>query len=527
MSKQIPSYLKLVTDTSAESTAAVSDDLAAMTGVARAFEQATGWRLEIDSATAPCELSSLMWSAPVNPGVGIAPGHIRLISPCDTNRTDKPRCPIDDASPLAAAVGKLWGELLATRHALWQREAELATGIPLLVREDEHTPSLGERLEAVLRGGAEALDCDAAALYLLDSATTELKLRSSWGLPRKRLAEPARPLRGALGDLEALLGHAVVLADAEMHDYWKVPEAGFAACACVPVSSPTIPLGTLWVFSREPRDFSDSQTNILEVVAGRIASDLEREVLVDEAILSREQSRQVVAARQSQWEQLPTIAPVIEGWDVAAHGSHARSLGGAFHDWFALDDNSLAIVAGDTSADGVGGALVASALRATARALAPERAAVEHFLEKANAVLWSGSADGQSVGALQAIISAGSPLVKLAAAGPLRVVSIARGDVAPLCGPSTPLGWEEPLAFAPQTHKMAAGELLIVYGTGALGPDDAQALDALDLQLAARLHDVADRPASELVELAGDVLADQSGCDLEDRVLVVIKRAKR
>ena len=72
--------------------------------------------------------------------------------------------------------------VFAARHALRQREAELATFVPVVVRADE-TPSLATRLEAVLRGGAEAIGCQAAGLYLLDPATTELKLRSSWGLP--------------------------------------------------------------------------------------------------------------------------------------------------------------------------------------------------------------------------------------------------------------------------------------------------------------------------------------------------------
>ena len=65
---------------------------------------------------------------------------------------------------------------------LWQREAELAAGVPLVPhREDQK--HLAARLEAVLRAGAEAVGGDAIALYLLDEATTELKLRCSWGLP--------------------------------------------------------------------------------------------------------------------------------------------------------------------------------------------------------------------------------------------------------------------------------------------------------------------------------------------------------
>ena len=184
----------------------------------------------------------------------------------------------DSARRLAGSIADLLGELLQTRRALWQREAELAAGVPLVPHREEEK-HLAARLEAVLRAGAEAVGGDAVALYLLDEATTELKLRCSWGLPFDRLTAPARPLQGAVADLEALLGHAVVLDDDDVMRMWNVPE-DFPAAVCVPVSTPTTLLGTLWVFCNEKRDFNDRETNILEVVAGRLASDLEREMLL-------------------------------------------------------------------------------------------------------------------------------------------------------------------------------------------------------------------------------------------------------
>src|SRR6185436_7888036 len=135
--------------------------------------------------------------------------------------------------------------------ALWRREAELAANVPVIPHsaEEEH---LASKLQATLRAGAEAVRCQAAALYLLDDATSELKLRSSWNLPFGSLLRPARPLRGAVADLEALLGHAVVLEDATMFESWKAPhEMPAGAAVCVPVSTPTMPLGTLWLFANE------------------------------------------------------------------------------------------------------------------------------------------------------------------------------------------------------------------------------------------------------------------------------------
>ncbi len=67
---------------------------------------------------------------------------------------------------------------------------------------------------------------------------------------------------------------------------WKSPE-DFASAVCVPVASGTMLLGTLWVFGTEVRDFTDQQIHIIEIVAGKLASDLEREMLLREGVDGR------------------------------------------------------------------------------------------------------------------------------------------------------------------------------------------------------------------------------------------------
>ncbi len=526
--KQIPSYLKLVTDTNSEAQAAAGEDLASLAELCQAFEQATGWQLEVAAGPIPSSKSNLMWSAPVDPGVGDSPGHIRLIS-TEGSAAAASRISLEQAGHLAGAVGKLWAELLAIRHALWQREAELATGVPLVVRtDDEDGPPLGERLEGVLQGGAEAIGCQAAALYLLDPATTELKLRSSWGLPRRRLADPPRPLRGSLADLEALLGHAVVLSDDQLHNYWRVPEEGFQSCVCVPVSSPSMPLGTLWVFCREARDFSDAQTNIVEVVAGRLASDLERQVLVDEALSARDQTKQIAEAERSQQEQLPRIAPVIEGWQVAAKAYHSGSIGGTFYDWFALDDGSLAVLAGDAAQRGVNGALTATAMRAAARAFGAQRRPTPQLLEKVNSILWTGSAGNQTAGLFQAILDSRKSSCEFAAAGPLRVVAQrSADDVMALLGPTVPLGSQEEVRPSEVRRGMAPGELLIVYGTSFLSDCDERVLAALDGRLALALSPGLSLPANQLIDIADEILQSHPLADEADRIVLLVQRRPR
>src|SRR5262249_55436984 len=190
------------------------------------------------------------------------------------------------------SIAELVNELVQARHALWEREAELAAGVPVSEHEDERG-HLAARLEATLQAGAQAIKCDSAALYLLDEATRELTLRSVGGLPLEKFAEPPRPLAEQMADLEALLGHAIALESPEdMVGSWRSPEPAKAAL-CVPVSSPTVPLGTLWLFCDRARRFTDEETNIAEVVAGEGVSPLGRPGFVEKPNSRKELSQQI------------------------------------------------------------------------------------------------------------------------------------------------------------------------------------------------------------------------------------------
>jgi len=276
------------------------------------------------------------------------------------------RVPLEAAQRLAESLGHQLQSQWELRTALWQREAELATAVPVLARGDE-SQQLARRLQTIVRSAADALRCPAAALYLLDDATTELKLRSAWGLPPQQLTQPARPLAGALADLEALLGHAVVLESPVLMPRWQVPEPCQSA-VCVPVSSAENPLGTLWVFNNQARDYSAAETNLVEIVAGRLAVELERASLLSEQRLQQKQTRRLeldcdIAIIPSG----PTNKPLCPNFDVAGWSQNANNLGGAFHDWNLLADGRLAVVLGDACDGGLSGALTATTLRGLLR----------------------------------------------------------------------------------------------------------------------------------------------------------------
>lgn len=462
MAKSIPAYLRLFNEqVPPPGRAAEPVDL---DEVCSAFERVTGWSLRNLTGDAKPKDVEVLWSAPVEPGAEGTPGHLRVGVAVVSGESAGPQTDLSAAAELAAAIARLWRELNRTREALRQREADLAAGVPV-TPQAEAGRHLADRIERVLRGGAEAIGCDAASLYLLDEGTTELKLRASWGLPAGRLTAPARPLDRASADLEALAGHAIVLEDAAAQQNWSAPE-GFPAAVCVPVSSPTVPLGTLWLFCNHPRPFSDQEVNVAEIIAGRIAADLEREMLMTEGVEGARLKQQLAAAERFEHNQRPQIAPLVEAWDVAGWTEQAGRVGGDFYDWFVRPDEQLALALGDCSAQGIEAALTASSLRAGMRSHAEYVPEPGKLLERINRSLWTSSAGDQSAGLFFAVADPATGRLRFASAGHLAGLVLSARDCQAILIP-TPL-----LGLIPETHYetcerlLSPGDALLIASEG-------------------------------------------------------------
>ena len=383
-------HLKIYTEASPE--AVLGTKTKAIKSIPRlfsAFEAATGRRLEILDHAGLDISDENTWkiNLPTEPDRS---AYLRVTPP---DKRESSAVSDRETRRLAKAVGETLEELSRTQTALRKREAELATGIPVVQHRDEEA-HLAERLEAVLKGGVEAVRCQAAAVYLLDDATTQLKLRAAFGLPTDRLTAPPRPLADALADLEALLGHAVVLERRDALPRWNFPE-DYPSAVCVPISTPTTILGTLWFFHDEPRTFDDHDTNLIEVVAGRIGADLEREVLMREGVDAIRLKNQLAAAERRQRTALPTTTPLYEGWETAGWVWNSQPVGGDFYDWFPLPGKKLAMAVSDATEEGVEGALAAVATKTALRSHADYLCDTKCLLERVNLTVWTGSSGDQ------------------------------------------------------------------------------------------------------------------------------------
>lgn len=497
--------------------------LGSLPEVLRAFQRVTGCSLQYVVGAKETDPIGLTWSAPVNPGVGTTLGLLRLDPVGSTGTPANSQVDPQAARELASALAGMLGELLGAHRALWEREAELAAGVPV-VPQSEPEKHLAVRLQALLQSAAQTVDGNAAALYLLDDATTSLKARSTFGLPVERLTDPPRALRGALADLEALLGHAVVVDDRSPLPRWNPPE-DFPLAVCVPISTPTTILGTLWVFCNQHRDVSDRETNLLEIVAGRLAAELEREMLLRVATDAAQWERQLAAAERLQRNQLPSIPPLLDGWDMAGCSSRCGSLGGQFFDWFFGPEGLLALTVADVVGRGVEAALTASSLRATLRSHGQYHRSVDRLLSQANLTLWTGSAGDQSASLFCSLLEPTTGRLQYAVAGRVRIFLITADGAVPLTQTTPTLGTDPEASFRPFDCHLDFGQSLFVMSDDP--PDDAQAGRWNDAQLAELLTKVASAPAEEVVRLLRDRLIGVGNPDKQpSRSLLFVKRTK-
>jgi len=464
VSKDIPDYLRLHVEEHSDLPQPRPEQVGGVGTLCDAFQLATGWSLQVGTPNHGDAWSSRESTAneagTARPfSVGLEPG-----TPTAASEQGPEQRPVElyRARQLADALAGVLGELHEARVEIWRREADLAAGVPVAPhqREEEH---LAERLEAVLKGGAQAVGCQAAAVYLLDEATTELKLRATWGLPRQRLLDAPRPLRGAMADLEALVGHAVVLEDTQILPHWKVPEP-FASAVCVPISRPTEPLGTLWVFCDHPRDFSPEQTNLIEIIAGRVAAELQREILLRECVQTKGIDRQLRRAAEWQQDRLPCIAPLLDDWGLVGWAGNEQLLANGFYDWFVPPDGSLALAVGCADAAMLDGALTTAALHGAVRSHCGYRHGAAQMVNRINETCWNSSSGGQFASLFYAQIVPDTGEIQCSCAGGIDawVLRDSGPETLPLQFP--PLGTQPDDLYRCQQHQLHAGDVLVVIG---------------------------------------------------------------
>jgi serine phosphatase RsbU (regulator of sigma subunit) len=485
-----------------------------------AIEQLTGYTLRYMADVD--EIHEALWSTVI---VGATNEAFGCLGVCNepNKPTPQPKTHLDNATQLLESISELTEELVSTRLALSERETELAMAIPVVASPDD-AKHLQSRLQGVLQGICEGLGCQAAAAYMLDDTTSYLKMRTQWGLPNVRFTEDARSLRGAVADLEALTGNAVVIEDTKLLPHWNIPEA-FASAVCVPIASASTLLGTLWMFCDEVRDFSTEETNLVEIVAGRISAELERTVLIEQARQGRQAEQLKDDLTQWQEDRHLLVPPMIEGWEVAAGISCGSSVNYDFYHWRLFDNDCMGIGVGGVPGNDGAATMTKTSIQAALQMQMHHTWRPEDVLGNLNEFAWSNFTGDNFTSMFYGVIDPQTGEFEFAAAGTSAGYILRPHGWEPLGNEAPMLGIDPDVTYDTERASISRGDVVLLISDRNSNGGDGVNTTAIAERLLRHIH----QPADELVAIAERMIAEHQSASRKNESsvrcsVVAIKR---
>lgn len=479
VTKTIPHYLRIHRESTSQSTAGSNkppiDD--PVNHFWSAYSDATGWRVDPkpSKAGAPVELLPAVNPETFQQEVSDS------VTPVGKSA----------AMRLAESASKLAEELSKNREAIRRQEAELASRAPLLDGEvDCHR--VADRIEKALSEAATACHCDAAALYTLDDDTQYLKTRAVFGLPPKRLESRPRALRGSRGDLEALVQGVVAVDDLQSDaqvEPWNCPEKKFQSGICASVLSDDVPIGTMWLFGKQPQSFGVAETAAARLAASHLSLELTYASIPD--LESRRSSiGPMTDVANWQYESLPIGARLADNWRVDGMVESPRPWACGWHTWDVLPDGNLMLAVAEASDTTAKGAMTASVARAALVAHTGYRHTPSQLVQRVSDTLWQSSTSEQLTSLLYARVDPETGDGEVASAGSINALIGSRyGYRAVADGRCEPLGTHLDPQIETDSFRIHSGETFLAY-TGGLIEDGTSQMELGDqLRLAMERRD--------------------------------------
>lgn len=319
-----------------------------------------------------------------------------------------------------------------------------------------------KHLDVLLRRVRDLFDVDTVTVLLVDSSGAQLVAKASVGLDEEVFQGVRVPVGTGFAGRVAQSREPVLIERVDESTVvnpllWK---HGLRVLFGVPIVAQGELLGVMHVGSVGSRRFTDEETELLGLVADRIAMA---------AHLHRSRSEQT-AAMVLVNSLMPTRLPATDGWELAARyvAGTDTGVGGDWYDVFPLPGDRLGVVIGDVVGKGLAAAIVMGRLRSALRAYALEFSDPAEVLGKLDRKA-SHFEHRTMATVAYAVIDTAAHRVELALAGHLPPIMAIPGQesvfVAAPLGP--PVGFQLAVTGRRATaFDMRPGALLVLYTDG-------------------------------------------------------------
>lgn len=495
--------------------------------ICRQFSEATGWVLRFTPATeetAPSVLSRLetdaccCWFDEVRDESAVS-GYLHL----DVPEMGAPETSLESVTTLAKTLANLVSEFVSAAHELDTSSRDLTTLVDLKcsLREDTDLPST---LSELLTASVQLTESRAAAFFLLNPSTQFLSLRAAYQLGTEQVPLHTRELKSGNPDLRALTAGPVVLDRGDARGDSFLPR-DVQSALCVPVAAEAVPLGTIWVYDRRVREFSDRQIHVLQSIAIQTAAVLERMVLLRESKTQHRLTRELRMASETQQDD-SLIEPVRDPrFEVASHCVSAHELGGDLCETLPLSENRTGITVGDASGNSIPAALVMATVRGALRTLQVEDHDVADVLKRVNKALHSLTHSQNFMSMFYGVLDAEKHTLIYSNAGHCNPIFIRNDEVQTLESHGLLLGVLGDTEYNYSVIDLQPGDILVFYSDGiSEAMNHSKELFRSKGIIEATRESLPGSAADVLEEIWGRAEAHCDGSSLpDDRTLMVIK----
>ncbi len=232
-------------------------------------------------------------------------------------------------------------------------------------------------------------------------------------------------------------------------------------------------------YLRKPFKPAEFQT-VLNRTISRLLLGRQNEALRHQLDEKRRQlEAELTRAAEVQADLLPSGAPKLTGFDLAAACVPARQIGGDFYGWTDAEENCLTLTLGDVMGKGMPAALLMATVRAVLRALSPEHAPEETMNMAARALEADLQRSGRFVTLFHARLDASARRLSYVDAGHGHAfIRRADGGLKTLEeGGGLPLGILPGASYRDGHLALDPGDTLVVYSDGLVDANPGAVLD--------------------------------------------------
>ena len=333
---------------------------------------------------------------------------------------------------------------------------------------------LEDLLNELLVRVVEILRADTSAILLVEDDGRTLAARAAKGLEEEVERGFRLPIGRGFAGRVAATKQPVVIRDIDNSPlkpinplFW---EKSVRSLAGVPLIVEGEVIGVLHVGSLTPRDFTDADVQLLQLVADRVALSIERSRLAVQGRIAQTLQRSL----------LPRSLPQLPGLSMAARylpASDEAAVGGDWYDVIELGHRRLALSIGDVAGHGMPAATYLGQLRSAVRAYALDEQSPSELM--ARLARFADRERSRMATMIYAVLNLDTWTVDFARAGhPYPLVVRSDGSATLMTDASgPPLGTGGEAVYNDQHIQLGSGDTLLLYTDGLIERRGSQLTD--------------------------------------------------